>query len=88
MDELSLYKYLTIYVDDIFEWSKNPMALVKFWEKIYLLKNMGIPKCYLGANVEFLDEFWKNQVFGLTILTKTYIQKFIQKINNLFGKVF
>jgi hypothetical protein len=33
-------------------------------EKIYLLKNIGIPEYYLGGNVEFLKDSWKNQEIG------------------------
>jgi hypothetical protein len=43
-------------VDDIRIWSKDPMAVIKALEKIYMLKSVGIPEYYLGGNVEFIVE--------------------------------
>jgi hypothetical protein len=48
-------------VDDILILSKDPMAVIKALEKTYMLKSVGIPEYYLGRNVEFLGEAWKNQ---------------------------
>ena len=48
VDNSSHYEYLATYVDDILIWSKDPMAVIKSLEKIYLLKNVGIPEYYLG----------------------------------------
>ena len=51
-----------------------------------MLKNVGIPEYYLGGNVEFLGETWKNQGLGLAISAKTYIQNVIPKFEGLFSK--
>jgi hypothetical protein len=75
------YEYLATYVDDIL-----PMAVIKSLKKIYLLKNVGIPEYYLGGNVEFFGDSWKNQGLGLAISARTYIQNVIPKFENLFGK--
>jgi hypothetical protein len=56
VDNSSHYEYLATYVNDILIWSKNPMAIIKSLEKIYMLKSVGIPEYYLGGNVEFLGE--------------------------------
>jgi hypothetical protein len=53
-------------------------------EKIYLLKNVGIPEYYLGGNEEFLGDAWKIQGFRLAISARTYIQNVIPKFENLF----
>jgi hypothetical protein len=58
-------------VDDILIWSKDPMAVIKSLEKIYLLKNVGIPEYYLGGNVEFFGDEWKKQGLGLAISART-----------------
>jgi hypothetical protein len=50
------HEYLATYVDDILIWSKDPMAVIKSLEKIYMLKSVGIPEYYFGRNVEFLGE--------------------------------
>jgi hypothetical protein len=86
IDKTSHYEHFATYVDDILIWSKDPMAVIKFLEKIYLLKNAGIPEYYLGGNVEFLLDSWKKQGLGLAISARTYIQNVIPKFEDLFGK--
>ena len=54
VDKSSHYEYLAIYVDDAIIWSKDPMTVIMSLEKIYKLKNIGIPENYLNGNVEFL----------------------------------
>jgi hypothetical protein len=44
-----------------------------------MLNSVGIPEYYLGGNVEFLREAWKNQGLGLTLSAKSYIQNIITK---------
>jgi hypothetical protein len=86
------YECLAIYVDDILIWSKDPMGVIKSLEKTYMLKSVGIPEYYLGGNVEFFGEAWKNQGIGLglglALSAKTYIQNVIRKFEGLFGKEF
>jgi hypothetical protein len=53
-----------------------------------MLKSVGIREYYLGGNVEFLGEAWKNQGLGLALSEKTYIQNVIPKFEGLFGKEF
>jgi hypothetical protein len=61
IDKPTHYEYLATYVDGILLWNKDHMAVIKSLEKIYVLKGVGIPEYYLGCNVEFLGEAWKNQ---------------------------
>jgi hypothetical protein len=88
VDKSSNYEYLATYVDDILIWSKNPMAVIKSLEATYMLKSVGIPEYYLGENVEFLGEAWKNQGLGFALSAKTYIQNIIPKSEDHFGKDF
>jgi hypothetical protein len=88
VENTSHYEYLATYVDDILIWSKDPMAVIKSLEKTYMLKSVGIPEYYLGGNLEFLGEAWKNQGLGLALLAKIYIQNIIPKFEGLFGKEF
>jgi hypothetical protein len=88
VDKSSHYEYLATYVDDILICSKDPMAVIKALEKTYMLKSVVIPEYYLGGNVEFLGEAWKNQGIGLALPAKTYIQNVIPKFEGLFGKEF
>jgi hypothetical protein len=86
VDKSSHYEYLATYVNDILIWSKDPMAVIKSFEKTYMLKNIGIQGYYLGGNAEFLGEAWKNQGLGLALSAKTYIQSIIRKFEGPFGK--
>jgi hypothetical protein len=88
VDNSSHYEYLATYVDDILIWSKDPMAVIKALEKTYMMKSVGIPKYYLGGNVEFLGEAWKNQGLGLALSAMTYVQNVIPIFEGLFGKEF
>jgi hypothetical protein len=88
VDKPSHYEYLSAYVDDILIWSKDPMAVIKSLEKKCMLKSVGIPEYYIGGNVEFLGDAWKNQVLELALSAKTYIQNAIPKFEGLFGKEF
>jgi hypothetical protein len=64
------------------------MAVIKSLEKTYMLESVGIPEYYLGGNVEFLGEAWKNQGLVLAFSENTYIQNIIPKFEGLFGKEF
>jgi hypothetical protein len=64
------------------------MAVIKSLEKTYMLIGVGIPEYYLGGNVEFLGEDWKNQGLGLAPSAKTYIQNVIPKFEGPFFKEF
>jgi hypothetical protein len=86
IDMSSNFEHLTTYVDDILIWGKDPMAVIKSLEKTYMLKSVDIPEYYLGGNVEFLGEAWKNQGLRLALSAKTYIQNFIPKFEVLLVK--
>jgi hypothetical protein len=88
VNKSSHYEYLAKYVDDILIWSKDPMAVIKSLEKTYMIKCVDNPEYYLGGNIEFLGESWKNQGLGLALSAKTYIQNVIPKFEGLFGKEF
>jgi hypothetical protein len=60
------------------------MVVIKSLEKIYVFKGVGIPEYYLGGNVEFLRESWKNQGLGLALSARAYIQNFIPKFLESF----
>jgi hypothetical protein len=62
------------------------MGVIKYLEKIYFLKNVDIPKYYLGGNLKLLGDSWKNQGLGLVISAMTYIQNILPRFEALFGK--
>jgi hypothetical protein len=73
-------------MDEILIWSKDLMAVIKSLEKTYMIKSVGIPEYYLGGNVEFLGESWKNQGLGLSLSVNFFIQNVIPKFEGLYGK--
>jgi hypothetical protein len=50
------------------------MAVIKSLEKTFMVKSVCIPEYYLGGNVEFLGEAWKNQGLGFALSAKTSYQ--------------
>jgi hypothetical protein len=79
VDKSSHYEYLVTCVDDILRWGKDPMAVIRSVEKIYILKSVSISEYYLGGNIEFPGEAWNNQRLGLALSAKTYIQNVIRQ---------
>ena len=88
VDKSSHYEYLGTYADNILFSSKELMAVIKSLEKVYFLKNVGIPEYHLGGNVEFLGESRNTQGLRLAFSAKTYIQKVIPKFEHLYEKQF
>jgi hypothetical protein len=64
------------------------MALIKSSEKTYMLENGCISEYYLGGNVKFLEESWKNQGLGLALSEKIYIQNVIAMFEDIFWQEF
>jgi hypothetical protein len=56
------------------------MAVIKSLEKTNIFKIVGIPEYYLGGNVEFLGEAWKNQGLKLACFCKNLHSKLNSKI--------
>ena len=55
------YEYIATYIDDLLIASRNPAPIIKELEQTYMLKGVGDPVYYLGANIvqtKELDE-WK-----------------------------
>ena len=85
IDKGSHYEYIATFVDDLLVWSKDPMAIMKELEKIYILKGVGVPEYYLGGDVEMLDEHWNSDGVCLALSARTYIKNVIPKFEALFG---
>jgi hypothetical protein len=79
-------EYSATNVDDILIWSKDLMAVINSFEKTFIFKNVDIPEYYLGGNVEFLGEAWKNQGLGLALSAKTWIQRIAPKFEGFLAR--
>ena len=45
------YEYVATYVDDLLVFAKRPMDLIETLKKRYILKGVGEPEYYLGADM-------------------------------------
>ncbi len=82
------YEYLVLYVDDILAWSKEPMAIMKQLQEVYILKGVGVPEYYLGGDFETLDEHWTAENVGSAFSAKTYIGNVVPKFEKLLDMEF
>ena len=74
------YEYICMYVDDILFFSKSSVTVINSLKSLYILKGVGEPEFYLGADIS------KAKVDGkvrTTIGAKTYIKNITDKIENL-----
>ena len=62
------YEYIARYVDDIMVFAKDPMAIMKELEKVYVLKGDGAPRYYLGGDVLDLDDNGKRKAYHMPYL--------------------
>ena len=83
--ELGHYEYIARYVDDIMVFAKDPMAIMKELEKVYVLKGVGSPRYYLGGDVLDLDEQWEKEGITHALSAQTYIQNCVPKIAKMIG---
>ena len=82
---LGHYEYIARYVDDIMVFAKDPMAIMKELEKVYVLKGVGSPRYYLGGDVLDLDEQWEKEGITHALSAQTYIQNCVPKIAKMVG---
>src|SRR5688572_30194207 len=79
------YEYIARYVDDVIVFSRNPMAVIIELEKIYVMKDIGKPRYYLGGDVVELGPEWTNQGIIECFSAETYIQNTIPKLAKSCG---
>jgi hypothetical protein len=80
------YEYLAMYVDDILLVSRDPMKVIEELKKDYILKGVGEPMFYLGADVEQLGQAWKQEGIECALSASTYIKNSIEKVEIMVGK--
>ena len=84
-DKGSHYEYIGTYVDDLLIASKNPQELIDALKETYVLKGVGIPEYYLGADVIQAPEEWNMEPIDWIIASKTYTRLVIEKFELLMG---
>ena len=80
------YEYIATYVDDLLIASKDPQAVIEALKKVYVLKGVGVPEYYLGANILETPVEWKDEPIDWIITAKTYTKNVISKFEELMGE--
>ena len=84
-DKHDHYEYIATYVDDLLVVSRDPQSVMKALEEQYVLKGVGIPENYLGADIIQAPEEWKTEPVDWIISSKTYTSTMIQKFEELMS---
>lgn len=72
-------------MDDVTAFSKDPMAIMKELEKVYIMKGVGKPQYYLGGDVVELGEPWNKEGIFTAFSAETYIKNCIPRLSSMCG---
>ena len=61
-------------MDDILVFSKNARVIIGELKNRYILKGIGEPEYYLGADVELLNHEWQKEGITSALSSKIYIE--------------
>jgi hypothetical protein len=81
-------EYIATYVDDVLSFSKDPLAVLKEFEKDYVMKGVGKPQYYLGGNIEELSTDWNQQGIKVALSARTYIKNVVTKFEKIMVTTF
>ena len=79
------YEYVATYVDDLIIASKDPQKIVAEIEQYYILKGVGKPDFYLGADFSTIKGPYNEKGETPTWSAKTYLKNVCEKIERLVG---
>jgi hypothetical protein len=81
------YEYLATYVDDICVWAKDPMSILHRLKERFIMKGVGRPEYYLGANIveTHEDNIWYQHNVTTSISSKTYIGRTLERLATMAG---
>ena len=79
------YEYIGVYVDDLIIASKHPKDIIREVEHYYILKGVGVPEFYLGADVGKVKGPFNLKGETTTWSAKTYLKNVCDKIEKLMG---
>ena len=68
------YEYMGVYVDDLMIASKHPEDIIMEIEHYYILKGVGVPEFYLGADVGKVKGPFNQKGETTTWSAKTYLK--------------
>jgi Reverse transcriptase (RNA-dependent DNA polymerase) len=81
------YEYIATYFDDVLMYSKDPMKIIEELYRDYIIKGIGVPRCYLGGDILELEEKFQQQEnpISTALSAETYIGNAIDKYEQLFS---
>ena len=82
------YDMLACYMDDLITFGKKPLEIINEFKKTYMLKGIGEPECYLGGDVQMLNEHWQKQGAATGLSASTYIKNTIDKFERMLKNNF
>ena len=50
------YEYIARFADDVVDFAKDPLSIMKELERSYVMKGVGAPRYYLGGDILELDD--------------------------------
>ena len=80
------YEYIGTYVDDLLIASMNPKKIIDALKEVYVLKGVGIPEYYLGADILEAPVEWKAEPVDWIITAKSYTKNVIAKFEELMAE--
>ena len=78
-------KYIAKYVDDVLSFSKDPMTVIKVFEKDYVMKGIGKPRYYLGGDILDVPSHISTDTVQTMLSAHTYITRIVEKFEKLLG---
>eukprot|EP00978_Attheya_sp_CCMP212_P037927 scaffold183112_cov32-Attheya_sp.AAC.1 len=79
------YEFIATYVDDLLVFSRDPNPIIDEIKDDYILKGVGEPEYYLGADMESLNQEWQRDSVKSAISSNTYIKRVTERFELLEG---
>ena len=79
------WEYVATYVDDILAFSRNPGPIIQQLQKSFILKGVGEPEYFLGADIQVLNQEWQASDITKAMSSETYIQRMLEKFTAIEG---
>ena len=84
IDKGTHHEYVATYVDDLLVFAKAPMELIDTLKKKYILKGVGEPEYYLGADLVDLRK-WKQEGVTYALGAETYTKRIVAQVEKEIG---
>lgn len=79
------WEYIAVYVDDLLVFSRDPQPIMEHLQQSFILKGVGEPEYFLGADIQTLNQAWQQYDVKTAMSSETYIERMIQKFEAMEG---